>query len=68
MAVLLVVLACWLFNVRVPWQWEWLKWAWYGLEWTFYGLLISLSLSRLVVLCGRAIGRFQPSPAIHRKA
>jgi hypothetical protein len=32
MAVLLVVLACWLFNVRVPWQWEWLKWAWYGLK------------------------------------
>jgi hypothetical protein len=55
LAILLVVLPCWYFNVRVPWQWVWLEWAWYG-------LLIFLGLWRLITLCGKAIGRFRQTP------
>lgn len=55
MAILLVVVPLWYFNVRLPWQWAWLQWA-------AYGLLMLLGISRLVVVCGRAIGRFPGTP------
>ncbi len=59
MTALLVVLVLWFFDVRLPWRWAWLQYAWYGL------LLLSfvpLALGRLVVVCGRAIGRFRNTP------
>jgi len=52
LAILLVVLVFWYFNVRLPWQWEWLTWAPFG----------ALVLWRLVVVCGGATGRLRGVP------
>jgi hypothetical protein len=55
LAVLLVVLPCWYFDVRLTWRWAWLEWA-------FYAVLMLAALWRLVVVCGRAIGRLRDTP------
>ncbi len=55
LAVLLMVLPLWYFNVRLPWEWAWL-------EWVGYGVLALLGLSTLVVVCGRAIGKYRDIP------
>jgi hypothetical protein len=55
LACLLLVLPCWYFDLRLPWQWAWL-------EWGMYGILVFLGLSRLVVLGRRAIGRPSGKP------
>jgi predicted Ser/Thr protein kinase len=48
---LVLVMACWLFNIRLPWNWSWLGWA-------FYGLAVGIGFWRLVIVCGRALGRW----------
>jgi hypothetical protein len=55
LAVLLVVLPLWYFNVRLPWQWAWLWWIWFA-------VFVLLSLRRVVQLCGRAVGRLPGKP------
>jgi serine/threonine protein kinase len=43
LAILLLVLAAWYFNLRIPWQWLWL-------DWLFFGFLFVLGFSRLLTL------------------
>ena len=50
LAVLLVVLPLWYFNVRLPWEWSWLQWI-------PFGLLTLLGLSRLVAMTRRVLGQ-----------
>jgi hypothetical protein len=56
-AILLVVLACWFFNLRLQWAW---------LDAGLLALMLLLALSRLPVLIGRARGKYPnvpPDPA-----
>jgi len=55
LACLLVVLVLWYFDLRLPWQWVWLVWV-------FNGLFLFSLMSRLVVVCGRVVGRFREIP------
>jgi tRNA A-37 threonylcarbamoyl transferase component Bud32 len=60
-AILVIVLACWLFDVRLPWHWASFVWA--GLTTAFpFSLIGAWSLWRLVVVCARALGRPTPAP------
>jgi hypothetical protein len=55
LAVLLVVLPLWYFNVRLPWQWDWLAWS-------GFAIFFLLALWRIGVMCGRAVGRLPGKP------
>jgi hypothetical protein len=59
LAILLVVLAAWYFNVRLPWQWAWLPWLFYGL---FVGSFIVMGLLRLLVIWGRVTAKLPVAP------
>jgi predicted Ser/Thr protein kinase len=48
---LLVVLACWYLNIRLPWEWAWLGWA-------FYGYVMLVGFWSLIVVCGRVLGKW----------
>jgi hypothetical protein len=54
LAILLVVLVAWYFNVRIPWEWAWL-------DWIFLGFLVLLGLSRSSVLWRRWRGEISPN-------
>jgi tRNA A-37 threonylcarbamoyl transferase component Bud32 len=55
LAILLVVLAAWYFNVRLPWQWAWL-------DWVILGSLIVLGLLYLPVLWVRVTAKLPTAP------
>jgi tRNA A-37 threonylcarbamoyl transferase component Bud32 len=49
LAILLLVLVCWYFDVRLPWRWEWLPWLGYGLLslWMLWRLLTRPTITAL---------------------
>jgi len=59
LAILLVVLAAWYFNVRLPWQWAWLDWLFQGL---FVGCFIVLGLLRLLLHWRRVNAKLPVAP------
>jgi hypothetical protein len=50
LAILLVVLVCWYFDVRLPSRWAWFDWVWFGLA-------VLAALLSLVISLFRAMGR-----------
>jgi Protein kinase domain len=55
LALLLAVLVCWFFNVRLPWRWEWLSWA-------PFAVLMLMGFWRLAARAYRVIKRLPGLP------